>query len=421
MRPQPGVSVSRDRLIGSIHALAEFRDPEQAGWTRTVFSPEYQRSRAWVHQQMLDAGLDVTTDAIGNILGRRPGRLSGTGTIVLGSHTDTVRNGGRFDGILGVLAAIEVARRLDEEGTQLDHDLLVCDFFGEESNRFGLSCLGSRAIVGHLTESLLESTADGGSLRDALTASGAEVSAIPRATWDPRTIRAYLELHIEQGPVLEREGIDIGVVTTIAGVKRGHVTLSGRSDHAGGQPMQDRRDALAAGAEAVLIIEQIGRSSDDLVATVGDLWVENAAPNVVPGQVSAVSELRSPSLEDLERACRSVDARIDEVGRSRGVEVRTMWIDDGGAVPMSRQVQQVVAAAAEDLGYSSMPIVSGASHDAAHLAAITPTGMVFVPSVSGRSHCPEEWTEPDDIERGATVLYAALLRMDALGQEIGES
>src|SRR5699024_10182143 len=120
------------------------------------------------------------------------------------------------------------------------HDLLVCDFFGEESNRFGLSCLGSRAVVGHLSESLLENTADGGSLRDALTASGAEVSAISRATWDPATIRAYLELHIEQGPVLEREGIDIGVVTTIAGVKRGHLTLSGRSDHAGGQPMQDR-------------------------------------------------------------------------------------------------------------------------------------------------------------------------------------
>lgn len=396
-----------DRLRADLDALAEFRDKTAPGWTRRAFSEAGVAGRNWIRQRMTDARLDVRTDAVGNIIGTLPGE---TPALVTGSHTDTVHGGGRFDGIVGVLAGIEVARRFVETGIRPRHELRVVDFFGEEPNPYGLSCVGSRAVAGELAEEHLELRApDGETLYEGLARIGADPEGATKCAWSPGEVHTYVELHIEQGPRLENSGTSIGVVIAIAGIHRALIELIGRADHAGTTPMDMRHDALAAAAETVLAVENLAEGQG--VATAGRLESRPGAANVVPEHAELLAEFRSPDGEWLRSRHPLLESAVQEAARRRGVEPAVSWVSEVAPVPVPGRMQEAIAAAAAKLGFPHERLFSGAGHDAAHFARLAPMGMIFVPSRAGRSHCPEEFTTIDHIASGAHVLAQSLLEL----------
>ncbi|MFC8501211.1 hydantoinase/carbamoylase family amidase [Pedococcus sp. NPDC057267] len=385
------------------------------GTSRRLFSTAYRDSREWVRRSMLDAGLTVDYDGAGNIVGVLEGANPNAGALMTGSHTDTVDGGGDFDGVVGVLGAIEVARQLREEGRRLAHDLVIVDFLGEESNDHGLTCLGSRAFVGDLTANDLERLdATGETLGERCRSNGLDPSTMLTAGRRFRRPRAYVELHIEQGPVLEERQSDIGVVTGIVGIQRLLATFTGRADHAGTTPMARRRDALVAAASAVLAVRQTGCDSHEQgVTTTSEIAGYTSGPNVVPQRTRLLAEMRSISPVWLSEAERRLTQEIIDLAATYGVHAELEWIADNEPRPMDTSIQRRIAGASEALGLTWEAIPSGATHDAVHLARKCPTAMVFVPSVGGRSHCPEESTATDDLVNGVDVLRETLVNLDS--------
>lgn len=402
------------RLWADIMELATLVETDTPGWTREVFSDVYSESRQWTKRKMADAGLEVHVDGGGNIIGRVPGEVPGNLPIVTGSHTDTVHAGGRFDGILGVLGAVETVRVLQENGTKLASDLLVIDFFGEEANNFGLTCIGSRAVAGALTKEDMDRTApDGSRMTDAYARFGLDPHQALSAGWGPQAMKAYLELHVEQGPTLERNRKQLGVVTSIAGVERLMVEFMGRADHAGTTPMDERADAVLAAAEAILSVERIACGAPvHGVATTGRIETGAGSLNVIRDSARFWAEMRSIDQVWLAGARRDLAEQIRKGAAHRGVEVDFNAFTDSDPVPTASTMQDLVASTAADLGFSWEAIPSGAVHDAAHMAELGPMGMIFVPSHNGRSHCPEEWTDQEDLAAGVHALAATLLRID---------
>jgi N-carbamoyl-L-amino-acid hydrolase len=409
------LSAAAERIERDVADLATIRDPGSPGWTRNVFSDPYRASREWVAAKMAEVGLDVRRDETGNLVGVLHGRRPDAPALVTGSHTDTVVGGGRFDGVVGVLGAVELVRQLRERDVELTRDLVVVDFLGEESNDFGLSCLGSRALAGELGAADLD-RADGEGVRlgDRYAAFGVDPSGVLAVDWARRMpLHCYVELHVEQGPVLERKGVPIGVVTAIAGIERLLATFTGRPDHAGTRPMDDRRDAMVAAAEAVLAIEREGCGAPvHGVATTTRLTTQPDAPNVVPGSVRLRAEMRSIDEPWLTSARRRLIEEIAGQARERGVDVDFAWTSDNEIVQASTEVHDALARAADRNGLAWTPVPSGATHDAVHLARLCPMGMVFIPSRDGRSHCPEEWSEFADVAAGVQVLGSTLQALD---------
>ncbi|WP_035772402.1 M20 family metallo-hydrolase [Arthrobacter sp. Br18] len=403
-----------ERLDSGITELAGYRDPDRNGWTREVFSAPYRESRQWTAARMRDAGLDVSTDPAGNIIGRLEGASPNAPALVTGSHTDTVDGGGRFDGIVGVVGAIEAARQLRESGTRLSRDLLVVDFLGEESNVFGLSCLGSRAAARELTPADLDrKDYRGVSLGQAYTDFGLDPDALTQVQWARKPLHAFLELHIEQGPTLEQRQLPLGIVTAITGIERFIATFSGSADHAGTTAMTDRQDAMIAAAEAVLAVRREGCGAPTHgVATTTRVESESRSPNVVPSLVRMMSEVRSVDTSWLGGVKGRLTGEILAKAGEYGVDVNFDWSTDNEVVHASPGVQDVVASAADTLGIPWMPIPSGATHDAVHMATLAPMGMIFLPSRAGKSHCPEEWSDTSDIATGVTALVHALQALD---------
>lgn len=417
MTPRPtAVDPVRERVEDDLLELSRIREPGSDGWTRTVFSDPYRSSRSWMRSRMSGAGLTTHVDGAGNVVGVLPGTNPAAPALVVGSHTDTVEAGGRFDGIVGVLGGLEVARLLAEHGIRLTRDLVVVDFLGEESNAFGLSCLGSRALSGELTAEHLDRRDERGvRLGDRYAEFGLDPSDVLGAARvaDSRPLHRYVELHIEQGPLLEQRGARIGVVTAIAGIERLLADFIGRPDHAGTMPMGERRDALVAGAEAVLAVRSTGCGAPvHGVATTSRLVSEPGSPNVVPGRVRMQAEMRSVDSFWLNTAMRRLTDEIRMKAAEHGVEVELRWSHDNDSVPASASVQDVIAGVADGLGIGWEPVPSGATHDAVHLARLCPMGMIFVPSRDGRSHCPDEWTDLDDVATGIQVLAATLVELD---------
>jgi beta-ureidopropionase / N-carbamoyl-L-amino-acid hydrolase len=399
------------RLQLDLLALAEFRDPDAPGWTRRVFTPAYLRSRDWVAERMSSAGLQVMRDAAGNLIGSLGG---GQPALVTGSHTDTVAGGGRFDGPAGVLAAIEAVRCIVGSGRELRHELRVVDFLGEEPNDFGLSCVGSRAIAGHLSaEHLALQDAGGQSLAAALTAAGGNPARIQDAAWPEGVVAAFVELHIEQGPVLEDAGVPLGIVSGIAGIERLLATYTGQADHAGTTPMDRRHDALCAAAEGVLAVERLAAPGGG-VATVGRIEAGPGALNIVPERAQIWVELRSIDGAWLDQRRSGFETASAAAGRARGVRVDVERISRTQPVPAADVVRSAMTRAIERLGLEHLTLPSGAGHDAVQMAALGPVGMLFVPSAGGRSHCADEWTAPEHLEAGAAALLATLLELDEL-------
>ncbi|MFV0409381.1 MAG: Zn-dependent hydrolase [Paracoccus sp. (in: a-proteobacteria)] len=401
--------VSPDRIGADLEAMAAITDPGRP-WTRRAFSPRFDMGRDWLRGRFGEAGLSVTLDTGGNLIGTRKGSDPKAGTIMLGSHSDTVPDGGRFDGIAGVIVALEVARILEERGITLRHDLAVTDFLAEEVSVFGVSCIGSRAIAGVLPEDWLALTHEGRSLDQALRDVGGDASR-RQARAD---IRAFLELHIEQGRVLENEGVDIGIVTAIAGIERIEIMLTGRPDHAGTATMDLRADALVAAAALVTDIDLEARrraaGPDHFTATVGEFDIAPSAANVVPGRVRMLIDARAADRPQMEEFLTWIETRLGAL--PAGIAAQSRLLSDNRPTPMDPSVIAALETAADRCGASHRRMVSGAGHDAAFMAKIAPTAMIFVPSRDGRSHCPEEWSEIDDIALGAEVMAEAVIALD---------
>jgi N-carbamoyl-L-amino-acid hydrolase len=409
---------TKETVDSNLNELASFIDNSYKGWTREVLSEPYAVSRGVIAQKMREAGLYVHTDPGGNLIGRLPGQGSERGhslkPVMTGSHTDTVKNGGRFDGVAGVLGAIEAVNALQRSDTHLERDLYVVDFLGEEPNEFGISCIGSRSMAGVLRpEQLNLQGASGQTLGNALRVFGVDPDGALRNSWGANSIHAYVELHIEQGPSLERENKQIGVVTAIAGIDRLMARFIGEPDHAGTTPMDTRRDALMGAAEAVLAVERVGCGAPvHGVATTGRIESLPGSFNVVPSEARIFAELRSVDADWLNGAKRDVADRIATEADRRGLSQMIEWLTDQDPVPTTPDLRNHISAVCESLGYTWMAIPSGAGHDAAHMAHMGPMGMLFIPSVAGHSHRPDEFTSTDDIVAGIDTLAHTLIRLD---------
>lgn len=405
--------VRAERLLADWEQLSQFRDRAQPGWTRRAFSEPYQQARQWLTERMSDAGLAPQVDAAGNLVGRRAGEHAGLAPLLVGSHTDTVTGGGRFDGIVGVLSAIEVARCLRDVGTPLRHPIEVVDYLAEEPTDFGISMVGSRGFSGSLLPEHLErANQDGQTLGEAIVSVGGCIDQIPNVARQPGSVAASLELHIEQGPRLEAADVPLGIVTAITGVTRFLVTVHGRPDHAGGTPMGSRRDALAAAAEVILAVEALWQASDG-VGTVGRINVTPNATNVVPGQVMLWTDMRNVQAGRLSEVRDAFPGLVADIARRRKLDIQPDLLSHEEPVQIAQSMQDILARTADDLQVPYLRLPSHAGHDTNQIAKFAPVGMLFVPSQAGRSHCPEEWTDHDQVVLGARALLAAVQRLDA--------
>lgn len=403
--------VSAERIAADLDALAGLTEPGRP-YTRRAFTPLHLEGRSFLLDKFRMAGLVPHVDEGGNLIGRRTGKNPDLGTLMLGSHSDTVPDGGRFDGIAGVIAALEVARTLFEQGIQLEHNLEIVDFLAEEVSIFGVSCIGSRAMAGIRPEEWLSREVDGQTLSDGIVRAGGDPT-----TQDARSdIRAFLELHIEQGPVLEAERLSIGVVTAIAGITRIEVKIEGRADHAGTTPMDRRADALVAASRFVLDIEALARTMASgkahFAATVGEFALLPNAANVVPSHVRLLIDIRAERPDDAGIFASALRRTAAEISAGSGTAIALNPISEAAAVPMNSYLQDVLADIAGAIGEGHRRLASGAGHDAAFLARVAPAGMIFIPCRGGRSHAAEEFAETDDIALGASVLLETVKRLD---------
>jgi N-carbamoyl-L-amino-acid hydrolase len=411
--PGAGLAPSAERVAADLAALAAISDRSRPGWTRIALTEAEREGRHWALRQLRDLGLETRMDAAGNVIGVLEGSSAGAGALMTGSHTDTVDGGGRFDGVVGFIGALEAIRLIRESGRTLRHDLVVADFFGEEPNRFGLSCVGSRALAGRLSPAHLDLTdAAGQRFGAALEQAGLDAAHLDRARLDPGYVRAFIELHVEQGPHLERAGSQIGLVTSITGVTRFRALFTGERGHAGATAMRDRHDAGCAAAGTVLAVERIASAREDSRGTTGSVLFTPDAVNVVTGQAELTGEMRSPDGEWLSYARRELlDAAQAESDR-RGVHLDWQWQPSEPPVPLDGTLLGLCQRATARLGYRQSLMYSAAEHDAAVMAALGPAAMIFVPSRDGRSHCPEEWTHTSDILAGVHALAECLITAD---------
>lgn len=397
--------------------LAEITEPGKL-YTRRSFSDLFMQGQEWLTNRMREAGLEVRRDPATNLIARLEGTEPDLSAIVIGSHSDTVPSGGRFDGILGVLAGIEVIRSLKERGLKTRHPIEIVDFLAEEPSEYGISCVGSRAMVGMLDNELLAlKDTFGETLDQAITRIGGVPKQLNNCARSD--IAAYLELHIEQGRVLESNQLNVGLVTGIVGIRRFEIVFDGTADHAGATPFGLRKDALVAAAETTVAVRRIGeelaaRNTGYFVSTTGVLDVTPNAANVVPGNVRMIVEARAEDAELLEEFMQSLDEASMSASKSVRVDrTEFKWLSDSYPALADEGLLNHLKNAAKTLGLKSTPLASGAGHDAAFIAKVAPMAMIFVPSRDGLSHCPEEWTDPDQCADGTALLFETLLRIDA--------
>lgn len=398
-------------LLDKIEALAALTDvPGEI--TRLYGGEAHRRAIDLVACWMRAAWMRVELDGAGNLIGRYPG-LDPTGPVlILGSHIDTVRNAGAYDGTLGVVTALAVVDELHRRGRMLRTPIEVVAFGDEEGVRFPSTLTGSKAIAGRFDlASLDERDADGLSRREILEGLGADPSTVLAAARNPARIRAYLELHIEQGPVLEVKDLPVGVVSAINGARRGTVEISGVAGHSGTLPMAMRHDALAAAAEMILAVEARARAEEGLVATVGRIETPGGAVNVVPGQVKFSLDVRAPDDAQRDRAIADLRRRIRGIAKARGVRAEITLGFEVPATPCDGALQEALAASIAAAGLSPFRLPSGAGHDAMAFRGIAPTAMLFVRCRGGVSHNPAEHCAPEDMALAARILYDSVVTL----------
>jgi N-carbamoyl-L-amino-acid hydrolase len=401
------------RILDLVRELARWSD-EPDGLTCTYFSPAHKASAAQLRDWMRAAGMSAEIDAVGNVVGRYPSAATGAKALIVGSHYDTVVNAGQFDGRLGILTGLVVAEHLRRTGHHLPFHLDVIGFAEEEGVRFSAPYLGSAAIAGRFDATILQrSDADGVSLATVLQNEGTGLAAIRALARRPEALRGYLEVHIEQGPVLLQRGLPLGIVTSIAGSGRFRVAIHGVAGHAGTVPMALRHDAAAAAAEIVLAVEARCGMAATLVGTVGQLAVPQGAINVIPGTCEFSIDIRAGDDATRDAAIADVFAAIARIAERRGVTADITEIGRHGAVPCAPSMQAALAAAVGRAGIEPFRLPSGAGHDAAMFGGVTDIGMLFVRCGNGGiSHSPLETVTAEDADLAARVLLDVLLNLD---------
>lgn len=408
------MKVNVKRLQRDFDNISQFGLLPNGGVTRLAFSKEDLKAREYLRQTMEDLNLQVSIDAFGNMRGRREGKYN-LPPVVIGSHLDTVPDGGHFDGVVGVIAALEVIRVLNNRGIVTERPIEVINFSCEESSRFRAGTLGSKVIVGKVSkENLIKYVdKDGISLYEALEKSGYNPEELEKCRIQPGEIYAFIEMHIEQGPVLEQENKEVGIVTAIAAPTRFKVIFEGVADHSGNTPMHLRKDALTAASELILGVEEIAKNQagEKTVGTVGYVYVQPGAMNVVPGKVELGIDIRDINMQDKQRAVSKVIKLLSTIQEKRGINISYEVLSDEEPVTLSDKIVKSLEEEAKKLNLSYMLMPSGAGHDAMYMTNITDVGMIFIPSIDGVSHNIKEYSRMEDIAKGTELLLDTTLKL----------
>jgi len=405
------IEVDQHRLISEIEALALISDAEPPAVTRVVFTPADLKARAWLQACCEEAGLALRQDPIGNTFVRWTGSDPTLPPVGTGSHIDAIPNAGKYDGVVGVLGGLEAIRALQQSGFRPRHSIELLVFTAEEPTRFGIGCLGSRMLSGTLSADAARQLKDseGASLDEVREAAGIrgdlEAVKLPSGYYS-----AFVELHIEQGPRLEGQGIPLGVVTSIAAPASLRISIEGSGGHAGGVLMPDRRDALCAAAELILAIENAARTSGaiDTVATVGICEVFPGAVNSIPSRVRLSADIRDTDLERRDDVMQQIETASQAISAKRRVPIRTEVLNADAPANCAPAVIEALSESCEKHSLRFVPIVSRAYHDSLFMSRIAPTAMLFIPCRNGYSHRPDEYASPEDIARGTLVLAETL-------------
>lgn len=400
-----------ERMEERIKALSQFGANPEGGVSRVAYSDADIKGRKYVMELMRNAGLEVSIDFAGNIVGKRAGKKNNLPSIAFGSHIDSVPGGGNYDGDVGSIGAIECIELLKENKITTDHPLELFIFQNEEG---GL--VGSEAVSGILTEDELDLVSSSGkTLRQGMIDIGGDPARFREAARKPGDFKAFLELHIEQGGFLHREGINIGVVEGIVGIKQWMVIFQGKANHAGTTPMDQRQDAMLAAAKFVVETNRIARSIPGRhVATNGKIKAEPGAPNVIPGKVEMTLEIRDLDFDKVLSIYDQIKTAATAIEKETGVSITYQPLNEDIPAVTDKRIQEIIAQSAKDLGLTYKFMPSGAGHDTQDMARIAPTGMIFVPSKDGISHSPKEFTTAEDMANGASVLLQAILKLDKM-------
>jgi len=409
------LSINGPRLVQDLTDLGAIGPAEAGGLSRTSFSAADREARAWYLARVAEAGLSAEVDGIGNIVvtsPHYPADIAALPAVWSGSHIDTVPSGGRFDGALGSIAALEVLRTIHESGVALARPVKAVVYTDEEGNYARL--FGSSGLVRGYTREDYEGMVgrDGDRFLDTFADWGGDLDAALRTRIDPASVHATVELHIEQGPVLEQHGEQIGIVTGIVGLGGGEIVFHGQADHAGTTPMRMRKDALVAASGFLTRIPEIAATGGDhAVLTSGIISVAPGSRNVVPGTASLTLDYRDLDPANLVALGDAITAAAQEAAAAAGIEAEVHLRATIAPAPLDEGVQGVIARSAGQRGFATRRMPSGAGHDSQNMATIAPTGMIFVPSIGGRSHCPEEDTAWQDVENGANVLLDTVIEL----------
>ena len=407
---QKNLRVNKVRLDNNLKKLSTFGMNEKGGNDRVAFSDFDIQAREYITSYLNNLGVSTYTDAAGNLIAKRMGKKKKAKPIAFGSHIDAVPNGGHYDGDVGVIGGIEVLETLVENNIVTNHPLELIIFSNEEGAIFG-----SRAIAGKIDQATLDvKTASGYTNGEGVRRIGGDPDKILQVKRTSDDLHAFLELHIEQGNILNKKGLDIGIVEGIVGLKWWDVEITGFTNHAGTTPMNDRKDAMIAASKFVLAVNEIVTSIEGAqVGTVGRIEAFPGAPNVIPGKVITSLELRDLDGGKIKRIFEQIEERAHQIGVDTKTKFNFTPIDATAEPALTDiRIQKLIEENAKKLGYSFMTMPSGAGHDAQDMAVITPTGMIFVPSIDGISHSPEEFSSPEAIEKGVNILLHSILDLD---------
>ena len=407
---KPNYTVSKERLLKNLKKLSEFGINKNNGNDRVAYSDYDVQAREYLKEYMKNLGLKVHVDYAANIIARKEGSNKKLRPIIFGSHIDAVPNGGHYDGPLGVISGIEALETILDNKIITSHPLELIIFTNEEGGVFG-----SRALAGKLNNDALEiKTASGFTNGEGVDRLGGNQKRIFEVTKSSNDYHAFVELHIEQGNILNKNNIDIGVVTGIVGLKWWDVTITGFANHAGTTPMDERKDPMIAAADFILLVKNIiNEIPGNQVGTVGKIEAYPGAPNVIPGEVKLSLEIRDLDESKIDFLFREIEKKAKIIASNNKTTISFSSIDiNASPALMNKQIQSLIIDAANELNYSFKKMPSGAGHDAQDMAIIVPSGMIFIPSVDGISHSPKEFSSDEDVYKGANILLNTILKLD---------
>jgi len=405
------LTIDRDRLLSEIDELASFSDAEAPAVTRIVFTPTDLKARAWMKARCEEAGLTVRQDAVGNIFARWNGSDPAVPVVGTGSHIDAIPNAGKFDGVVGVLGGLEAIRSLRQNGFRPKHSIELIIFTSEEPTRFGIGCLGSRLLSGTLSPDAAKQLTDNdGATLDEVRRESGFAGELEEVKLPSGYYKAFIELHIEQGPLLERQQTPLGIVTKIAAPASLRIVIEGSGGHAGGVLMVDRHDALCAAAELILAIESAARTSGaiDTVATVGICEVFPGAVNSIPNRVRLSVDVRDTDIQRRDIVLRTIETSCDSISAKRQVSIDNELLNADAPADCAPAVVEALSQSCRKYELNFLPMISRAYHDSLFIARIAPVAMLFIPCRNGYSHRPDEYAAPEDIARGTLVLAETL-------------